>query len=121
MVYTAGSLALAALEILVHLDGPQLLQSYVQISVEFSERLCRSLDLDSLPDNWSDNPAPDWSRSAGAEWVASHESVVLAVPSAVVPDEFVYLLNPRHNEFSALRIGQPASFQFDPRLVKRLP
>ena len=121
MVYTAGSLALAALEVLVHLDGPQLLQSYVQIPVEFSGSLCRSLDLDSLPDNWSDNPAPDWTRSAGAEWVSSHESVVLAVPSAVVPDEFVYLLNPRHNEFSALRKGEPASFHFVPRLVKSLP
>ena len=121
MVYTAGSLALAALEVLVHLEGPQLLQSYVQIPVEFSEHLCRRLDLGSLPEGWSDNPATDWTRSTGSEWVASHESVLLAVPSAVVPDEFVYLLNPRHSEFSALRKGQPASFRFDPRLVRGLP
>ena len=86
MVYTAGSLALAALEVLVHLDGPQLLQSYVQIPVEFGERLCRWLDLGSLPEDWSGNPAPDWTR----------------------------------REYSALRIGQPASFRFDPRLVKSL-
>ena len=121
MVYTAGSLALAALEVLVHLDGPQLLHSYVQIPVEFGEDLCRRLDLASLPENWADNPAPEWTKSVGSEWVASRESAVLAVPSAVVPDEMVYLLNPLHSEFSALRIGQPASFRFDPRLVKDLP
>jgi RES domain-containing protein len=121
MVYTAGSLALAALEVMVHLDGPQLLQSYVQIPVEFSARLCRRLDLDGLPEDWSSNPAPESTKSIGTEWIASQESVVLAVPSAVVPDEFVYLINPRHSQFSALRIGQPASFRFDPRLVKGLP
>lgn len=120
MVYTAGSLALVALEVLVHLDGPQLLQSYVQVPVEFDEDLCRRLDLGSLPEDWSGNPASDWTRSAGSHWVASHDSVVLAVPSAVVPDEFVYLLNPGHTEFPVLRIGQPASFRFDPRLVKNL-
>ena len=121
MVYTAESLALAALEVLVHLDGPLLLLSYVQIPVEFSDRLCRRLDLDSLPEDWSSNPPPGSTKSVGAEWVASHESVVLAVPSAIVPDEFVYLINPRHRDFSALRIGQPTSFRFDPRLVKSLP
>lgn len=120
IVYTAGSLALAALEILVHLDGPQLLHSYVQIPVEFDQRLCRELDLSSLPEDWSGNPAPDWTRSAGSQWVASHDSVVLAVPSAVVPDESAYLLNPSHSDFPALRIGQPASFRFDPRLIKSL-
>ena len=120
MVYTAGSLALAALEVLVHLDCPQLLQSYVQIPVEFGEDLCRRLDLASLPQEWADNPAPDWTKSVGSEWVASRESLALAVPSAVVPDEFVYLLNPLHPGFFALRIGQPDSFRFDPRLIKSL-
>jgi RES domain-containing protein len=121
MVYTAGSLALAALEVLVHLDGPQLLQSYVQIPVEFTERLCRRLDLDSLPEDWADNPAPESTKRIGTEWIDAHASVVLGVPSAVVPDEFVYLINPRHSDFPDLRIGQPASFRFDPRLVRNLP
>jgi len=120
MVYTAGSLALAALEVLVHLDGPQLLHSYVQIPVEFDQGLCRELNLNSLPGDWSGNPASDWTRNAGSQWVASHDSAVLAVPSAVVPDEVIYLLNPGHSDFPALRIGRPASFHFDSRLIKSL-
>lgn len=121
MVYTAGSLALAALEVLVHLDGPQLLHSYVQIPVEFGVPLCRFLDLNSLPEDWANNPAPESTKSIGTEWLATQTSVVLAVPGAIVPDEFVYLINPRHRAFTALHIGQPTSFQFDPRLVKALP
>jgi RES domain-containing protein len=121
MVYTAGSLALAALEVLVHLDGPQLLHSYVQIPVGFSAHLCRLLDLDALPEDWADNPAPESTKRIGTEWLTTQASVVLVVPSAIVPDEFVYLINPRHSAFTALRIGQPSGFRFDPRLVKALP
>ena len=121
MVYAAGSLALAALEVLVHLEGPQLLHSYVQIPVEFSQELCRRLDLDALPPDWAANPAPESTRSIGTEWCDSQESVVLAVPSVVVPDESVYLINPRHGGFPALQIGQPTSFRFDPRLITQLP
>jgi len=120
IVYTAGSLALAALEILVHLDGPQLLPSYLQIPVEFDQAMCRQLDLDLLPTDWSDNPAPQSTQQIGTEWANSHSSVVLVVPSAVVPDEFVYLINPHHKDFPKLRIGQPASFRLDPRLVRNL-
>jgi RES domain-containing protein len=118
IVYTASSLSLAALEILVHLEGSQLLQSYAQIPVEFAHSLCRSLDLGDLPPDWSDNPPPVSTKNIGTEWANSRASVVLAVPSAIVPDETVFLVNPRHPEFSALEIGNPSSFRFDPRLLQ---
>ena len=121
VVYTAGSLALAALEVLVHLDGPQLLPSYRQIPVEFDQGLCRYLDLAALPPDWSDNPAPESTRRMGAEWITSQASLILAVPSAVVPDELVFLINPAHRDLPRLQIGKPASFRFDPRLIKNLP
>lgn len=121
VVYAAGSLALAALEVLVHLEGPQLLHSYVQIPVEFDRGLCRSLDLDALPADWADNPAPQSTKRIGSDWVRSGASVVLAVPSAVVPDELAHLINPSHPDFSALRIGKSTGFRFDPRLIRSLP
>ncbi|MEW6754201.1 MAG: hypothetical protein AB1505_24950 [Candidatus Latescibacterota bacterium] len=40
------------------------------------------------------------------------------MPSVVVPDEWVYLVNPHHGDFASVRIGQPTSFRFDPRLVR---
>ena len=119
VLYTAGSLALAALEILVHLESQQLLQEYLQIPVEFDERHSLSLNLDHLPANWSDHPAPPSTREIGTEWIRSRDSVVLAVPSAIVPDEKVYLLNPEHPQFTALQIGRESAFHFDPRLLSQ--
>jgi RES domain-containing protein len=46
-------------------------------------------------------------------------TAVLAVPSAVIPHELNYLLNPRHPHFKRIRVGRPEPFSFDPRLRKR--
>ncbi len=120
MVYTAGSVSLAALELLVHLEAPQLLESFVQIPVEFNERICSILDPASLPADWTDSPAPASTKDLGTEWVGAHETAVLAVPSAIVPTESIFLLNPEHPDFEAMRIGRPGSLKIDARLLKSL-
>ena len=45
-------------------------------------------------------------------------SVVLTVPSVLIPGESNYLINPRHRNFGKLKIGAPVPFEFDPRLLK---
>ena len=117
MVYTASSVSLAALELLVHLETSQLLESYVQIPASFGSDLCRSLDLEHMPQDWANGPAPESTKSIGDEWLASGESPVLRVPSVLVPTESVYLINPHHPNFPKVRIGEPGSFEFDARLI----
>jgi RES domain-containing protein len=41
---------------------------------------------------------------------------VLKLPSAVVPEEFNYVLNPAHPDFGKISIGKPRVFKADPRL-----
>lgn len=118
IVYTAGSLSLAALEMLVHLPGPNILQKYQSIPVSFDEALCRQLSPTDLPPDWTDDPAPPSTRALGTQWIADVSSVVLAVPSAVVPIELIFLINPHHPEFPELTIGEGRQFHFDPRLRK---
>jgi RES domain-containing protein len=43
---------------------------------------------------------------------------VLEVPSAVVPDEPNYLLNPAHPDFRRIALGPKRAFSFDPRMWK---
>ncbi len=118
VVYAAGSLSLAALEMLVHLPGPGILQRYRSIPVSFDEALCRQLSPQDLPPDWADDPAPPSTRALGTQWIADSSSVVLAVPSAVVPIERIFLINPHHPDFPELTIGEGQQFQFDPRLMK---
>jgi RES domain-containing protein len=118
IVYTAQSQALAALEMLVHLDSSNLLLKYVLIGVEFDDSLIAKLDPSALPQDWRSDPAPPELHSIGDNWVRAGSSAVLQVPSALVPGENNFLLNPEHRDFTQLLIGKPLPFGFDPRLVK---
>jgi RES domain-containing protein len=77
------------------------------------------LDLSNLPRKWKANPAPAGLQAIGDDWVASRRSAVLRVPSALVPAESSFLLNPHHPDFSRLRIGKAVRFQFAPRFARR--
>ena len=116
VVYLSSSPALAALEVLVNADA-QLLQAvpYVAIAVEFDESLVTRPER--LPKNWRDDPPPKAAARIGDAWVMSAASLLLEVPSAVIPFEQNYLLNPAHPAMGSLQIGKPQAFSFDPRLL----
>lgn len=116
VVYTAQSKSLAALELLVHLQTSQLLASYCSIPVQIGNELVEVVDPDSLPANWNEYPAPTVLQEIGDRWATEQRSVALQVPSAIVPNELDYILNPGHPEFSRIAIGQAQTFRFDPRL-----
>jgi RES domain-containing protein len=118
MVYTSQSAALAALELLVHLNNSAVLASYVLFSAQFDDRLVTTLDRSRLPRNWRTFPAPSALQALGDSWVKSRASLVLAVPSAVVDGETNYLINPEHADIAALAISPPKRFEFDQRLLK---
>jgi RES domain-containing protein len=117
MVYTAGSISLALLELLVHLRNTEVLRSFSLCPVSFEESLISSLDRADFPKDWRKSPAPASLQALGDDWIASGTSVVLRVPSAIVGDESNYLLNPEHPNFHRLQIGTPRPFDFDTRLL----
>ena len=115
MVYCSSSLALAALETLVH--STIIPSSYVAVRID----LPSSLRIDhwhasALPRNWRTTPAPVSLQRKGSAWVRAGRTVALEVPSAVVPDETNVLLNPTHRDFAKLVVHRAERFVFDPRL-----
>lgn len=119
MVYTAGALSLAALELLVNIDVEQLLGTYMSIPVTFEDDLCKHITPNQLPADWASHPIPSTTRDIGTAWAQSKASPVLAVPSAVVHIETNFLLNPLHPEFTKIRIGSAETFAYDSRLIKK--
>jgi RES domain-containing protein len=117
-VYTAASTALAALEMLVHLGKATVLPAYVLIACTFNDSLVAHVEDSRLPSNWRSYPAPPELQSLGDEWVRLGTSAVFQVPSAVIPSESNYLLNPRHTDFSSIRVSAPEVFDFDLRLLR---
>jgi len=100
----------------VHLGGPELLQRYVLIGVEIEERLVREVEISELPRNWRTNPAQVALRRFGDDWVAGGASAVLRIPSALVPGENNFLINPAHADFRKLVVRDEIGFAFDERL-----
>lgn len=117
VVYAACSRALAALELLVHVERSALLSAYVLIGCDVDDTLVDTLDPVTLPAHWHQSPAPHELARIGDIWVRAGESLALAVPSALVPDEPIYLLNPKHTQFDAMRVGVPQRFDLDIRFV----
>jgi len=72
-----------------------------------------------LPANWRRYPPPEALAELGTRWARDLKSPVLAVPSAVIPQELNYVLNPVHPDFKRIRVGNPEAFRFDPRLRRR--
>ena len=116
MVYSSGSLSLALLELLAQAGSPTRLLSFVYLSAEIDPQYVADLER-PLPDGWNSLPVRSASCEIGDRWLAQERSLVLKVPSVLVPIEFNYLINPAHPDFSTIEISDPSPIQIDPRIL----
>jgi len=117
MVYTAATQSLALLEMLTQAT---VLPVYAAIAAVIPAGTMMSvIDVESLPENWREYPAPGSLGDLGGSWLQSAISPVLRVPSAVLPTEFNYLLNPAHPDFTSIRIGSSRDLLLDERLFAK--
>jgi RES domain-containing protein len=120
VVYTSATLSLAALEVLVHLDRRDAPDDLVAVAAEIPDEVTRrTIEVSELPSTWRRYPAPPALADLGTAWAQAGRITVLVVPSALVPAEANYLLNPAHEAFPAIRVLPPEPFRFDPRLRRR--
>ncbi len=119
ILYSAATLSLAVLEMLVHLNASELLSSYSYAAIELAESNILSVEeLYALPANWNDFPPPLKAQTIGDRWAASSVSLAMKVPSAVVPGEYNYLINVGHEDFAKIERSEPRRFRFDERLKR---
>jgi RES domain-containing protein len=118
IVYLGSSLAQSAMELLVHLDRPKVLMAFNKMSVSFEESLVQHIPLKDLPGNWSEPSMASSVQDVGDLWAKEQGSLILHVPSAVIPGEYNYLFNPIHPDVSKAKMSNIISFNFDPRVLK---
>ena len=114
IIYTAESLALATLEIFVHLESDRI--PLVAIKAQIGKNV-EIENVSNLPANWQEADVYYQLQQIGTEWLKSHRTPILKVPSAIVPVEFNYLLNPDHPDLK-LSLNSPLEYQLDRRLWK---
>ena len=119
VVYTSADASLAVLEYFVNLEWEEAPADLVLIPADVPDALAvEEVRLDRLPAGWRATPAPEALARLGTEWARHARTAALSVPSAIVPVERNYLLNPAHPDFAAIVIGRPQPFTLDPRMWK---
>lgn len=117
MHYMAENRALAALEVLVNIDNvsdtSQLCLSIFELSDESIE-LC---NFNQLPENWRAYPSSFELQKIGDEFVKTNKYLLLRVPSAIIEDEFNFLMNVNHPLAENIKILEIKPFSFDNRLL----
>ncbi|MBZ0254842.1 RES family NAD+ phosphorylase, partial [bacterium] len=110
--------SLSILEILVRIIDSSDLTNYRFLSLTFDESQIKRINTADLPKTWKSLPPLSETQQLGTRWVNEKQSLVLAVPSVIIPSEWNYMINPIHPEFSTLSINTKAvEFTFDERLL----
>jgi RES domain-containing protein len=117
VLYSSATLSLSCLEIVANANVPGLLENYLFVEYQFKESLLGVTDIKHLPPDWMASPPSNITRDIGDKWIKSNKSVVLRVPSSIIPRECNYLINPNHIDFKSIVIRKAEKFMFDQRIV----
>jgi RES domain-containing protein len=119
IVYTSESLALSALEVLVHSESDLAPPDLMSVAIDIPDDVPVSrMNSRRLPQRWRRHPAPGSLQRLGDRWLAAQRTAVMQVPSAVIPSEHNYLINPTHPASRRVRIISVSRFSFDARLIQ---
>jgi len=116
MLYMTSSRALAALEVLAHLTPIQDPEDFCITVFDVPESSIEEIERNLLPENWNSYPAPSSLKKKGDAFVKSNTALLLKVPSAIIEDEYNYIVNVDHPLVSEIKILSSKPFIFDKRL-----
>ncbi len=114
-IYTASSRSLAILEYSVNIsldDIPRSL-SLVSFRIPDTQLIIKTEDL---PGNWKDVPAPSSTREFGNILLQEKKHLIIRISSAVIPQEFNYLINPMHPGLKHCEITNVEDLAYDVRI-----
>jgi RES domain-containing protein len=114
-LYTCQHISLCVLEMLVNISMPESQIKYHLLEIQIpATAIPAVISKKILKANWQDDEA--YTQFMGTEFLKAKQSLLLKIPSAVINEEFNYLINPLHNYFKKVSINNSYPFKFDNRL-----
>jgi len=114
ILYTAEHPAGALVEFLAHLDLEDIPVSFQLITIDADRHGDPAvIARESLPPDWATNRSA--TRAVGDLWLREGKTLLLRVPSVLLPDTFNILVNPVHPGAASLRILKTEKIPLDPR------
>lgn len=105
MVYSSSSIALACLETIVHLAASDLPLNRYLVSLTVPDDIWPEAVILQSGDHVG------W--EAGTHWAMNKTSVLLLVPSVIVPEELNILINPAHPETERIQATKMRRWTYD--------
>lgn len=115
-LYTAPTIAIAVLETAAHVDDAGLPLNRYLVKIEVPAALWAAktvLDVSELPIGWDAIPAGRVSVQAGSNWLRAGSSLILLVPSVIVPEEQAALINSLHLDAKKLSATIVRKFEYN--------
>ncbi len=120
MLYTSQSKALAFVELAIHIPVGIVPKDYFLVSILIPDTATiLPLRHKDLPKDWRSNPHGDSTQQIGDKFLRASDHMILQAPSAIVPGDFNFLINPKHPQAGSLIIQSLELFEFDSRFVPR--
>jgi RES domain-containing protein len=117
MIYTASSRALACLENVVHRSSIGLQHKFRTMVIEIPDDLeSEVIKKEDLPPKWHLFQNYPLTQVSGDAWIKKGKTALLKTPSAIIAEEYNYLLNPAHKDYKKIKLLRTEPFEFDTRI-----
>ena len=116
ILYASSNISLAILECLVHLPTVVKPPDLVLLTIDVPDKSIVTIELKNLPENWNKKGYFDDVQQWGTKWLQGLSSLAILVPSVTSPDHNI-LVNPRHPDFSHVKIVDRRPITLDDRLI----
>lgn len=119
VLYCANTPSLACLETLVHLGASSLPLNRYLIAIDIPDpvwNIRQTHMQNSIPVGWDAIPTGKVSLDFGDQWLKARKTAVMVVPSAIVPEDSVILINPQHPDSVKITSLKIRKWLYDPRL-----
>lgn len=104
VVYAALTIAMATLETVAHIDDGALPLNRYLVAIDFPDGLWdesrENHTASSLPISWDAIPSASVAEGIGSTWYAKREKLFLVVPSVIVPEEMIVVINATHPDIA---------------------
>lgn len=120
VIYAGSSISLSALELVAHRNSININSGYklLTISISIKPSDIKEIELKDLPKNWKSLEGFPVLQKMGSKWYTSQNSLLLKVPSVLIPWENNYLINIHHPDFSKkVSLESVEGFTWDNRLI----
>lgn len=117
VLYLAESRSLSILETIVHCNTIRDLTGRILLSIEIPDKSVDNINRSELPADWNMKPYHSFTVNYGSNWLITGENLLLKIPSSIVPEENIFIANPKHKKYSKIKITEKKLFEPDQRLV----